>query len=144
MHGASQRLTVRHGLLARRAWPAITAASLVAVVGHVSVFVIAAHAVGAHVSLRVLLPLALLVLVSATLPTNIGGWGPREGVAAWAFASASLGADHGVATATAFGVLMLIATLPGAIVVVAGIVRRRAASEPASTFDRHVVGARNG
>jgi hypothetical protein len=53
-------------------------------------------------------------------------------------------ADHGVATATAFGVLMLIATLPGAIVVVAGIVRRRAASEPASTFDRHLVGARNG
>lgn len=135
---------VRHGLLARRAWPAITAASLVAVVGHVSVFVIAAHAVGAHVSLRVLMPLALLVLVSAALPTNIGGWGPREGVAAWVFASASLGADHGVATATAFGVLMLIATLPGAIVVVAGIVRRRAASEPASTFDRHLVGARNG
>ena len=79
---------VRHGLLARRAWPAITAASLIAVVGHVSVFVIAAHAVGAHVSLRVLMPLALLVLVSAALPTNIGGWGPREGVAAWAFASA--------------------------------------------------------
>ena len=100
---------VRHGLLARRAWPAITAASLVVVVGHVSVFVIAAHAVGAHVSLRVLMPLALLVLVSAALPTNIGGWGPREGVAAWVFASASLGADHGVATATAFGLLMLIA-----------------------------------
>jgi hypothetical protein len=114
------------------------------VVGHVSLFVIAAHAVGAHVSLRVLMPLALLVLVSAALPTNIGGWGPREGVAAWVFASASLGADHGVATATAFGVLMLTATLPGAIVVAAGIVRRRAASEPASTFDRHLVGARNG
>ena len=31
-------------------------------------------------SLRVLMPLALLVLVSAALPTNIGGWGPREGV----------------------------------------------------------------
>jgi hypothetical protein len=135
---------VRHGLLARRAWPAITAASLVAVVGHVSVFVIAAHAVDVHVSLRVLMPLALLVLVSAALPTNIGGWGPREGVAAWVFASASLGADHGVATATAFGMLLLIATLPGAIVVVAGIVRRRAASEPALTLDRHLVGARNG
>ena len=133
---------VRHGLLARRAWPAITAASLVVVVGHVSLFVIAAHAVGAHVSLRVLMPLALLVLVSAALPTNIGGWGPREGVAAWAFAGAGLGADHGLATATAFGMLMLMATLPaGAIVVLAGIVRRRAAPEPASPVDRDLVRA---
>jgi hypothetical protein len=135
---------VRHGLLARQAWPAITAASLVALVGHVSVFVIAAHAVGAHASLRVLLPLAMLVLVSAALPTSIGGWGPREGVAAWAFASASLGADRGVATATAFGVLMVVATLPGAIVVITGMVRTRTGSEPAPPFDRHLVGARNG
>lgn len=134
---------VRHGLLAPRAWPAITAASLIAVVGHVSVFVIAAHAVGAHVSLRVLMPLALLVLVSAALPTNIGGWGPREGAAAWAFASGGLGADRGVATATAFGVLMLIATLPGAVVVVTAVMRSRAAPEPALAFDRHLVGARN-
>ena len=134
---------VRHGLFARRAWPAITAASLVVVVGHVSVFVIAAHSVGVHASLRVVLPLALLVLVAAALPTNIGGWGPREGVAAWVFASAGQGADHGVATATAFGVLMLIATLPGAIVV-AATMRRHRAAEPASTFDRRLVGARDG
>jgi glycosyltransferase 2 family protein len=134
---------VRHGLLARRAWPAITAASLLVVVGHVSVFVIAAHAVDAHASLRVLMPLALLVLVSAALPTNIGGWGPREGAAAWVFASAGLGADHGVATATAFGVLMLTATLPGGVLV-AGIVRRRAASVPASSIDCDLVGIRNG
>jgi glycosyltransferase 2 family protein len=133
---------VRHGLLARRAWPAITAASAVVVVGHVSVFVIAAHAVGTHVSLHVLMPLALLVLIGAALPTNIGGWGPREGVAAWAFASTGLGADHGVATATAFGVLMVIATLPGAIVVVAGSVGRRVTAEPASAVDRQLVEAR--
>jgi len=118
---------MRHGLLARRAWPAITAASLVAVVGHVSVFVIAAHAAAADAPLRVVLPLALLVLVAASVPTNIGGWGPREGAAAWAFASAGFGAHQGVATATAFGVLMLIATLPGAIVACAGVVRRLSA-----------------
>ena len=135
---------MRHGVLARHEWPAITAASLVAVIGHVSVFVIAAHAVGADVSLRVLLPLALLVLVAAALPANIGGWGPREGVAAWAFANAGQGADHGVATATAFGLLMLIATSPGAIVVVAATMRRRSASAPASTCDRRLVGVRNG
>jgi uncharacterized membrane protein YbhN (UPF0104 family) len=135
---------MRHGVVARSVWPAITAASLVAVIGNVSVFVIAAHAVGADVSLRVLLPLALLVLVAAALPANIGGWGPREGVAAWAFASAGQGAGHGVATAIAFGLLMLIATSPGAIVVVAATMRRRSASAPASTCDRRLVGVRNG
>ena len=123
---------MRHGLLTRGAWPVITVASLVAVAGHVSVFVIAAHAVGVGAPLRVLIPLALLVLVAASLPTNIGGWGPREGAAAWSFAGAGLGAGHGVATATAFGVLMVIATLPGAIVVVATVRRRHAASESAS------------
>ena len=35
---------------------------------------------------------------AAALP-NIGGWGPREGVTAWAFAAAGLGASLGVATA---------------------------------------------
>jgi hypothetical protein len=115
-----------------------------AVIGHVSVFVIAAHAVGADGSLRVLLPLALLVLVAAALPANIGGWGPREGVAAWAFASAGQGADHGVATATAFGLLMLIATSPGAIVVVAAALRRRSASTPAPAPERRLVGVRHG
>jgi len=115
---------IRHALLTRRAWPAISAASVVAVAGHVAVFVIAARAIGLHVALRVLVPLALLVMVAASLPTNIGGWGPREGAAAWAFASAGLGADRGVAPATAFGLLMIIATLPGAVVAIAGAVRR--------------------
>jgi len=127
---------MRHGLLARGAWPAITVASLVGVVGHVSVFVIAARAVGVAAPLRVLIPLALLVLVAASLPTNIGGWGPREGAAAWSFAGAGLGAGHGVASATAFGVLMVIATLPGAIVVAATVRRRHAASGSASPIER--------
>lgn len=127
---------VRQGLLAQRAWPAITSASFVALVGHVCVFLIAAHAVKAHMSVHVLVPLALLVLTCAALPTNIGGWGPREGVAAWAFANAHLGADLGVATATAFGVLMAMATLPGAIVVVAGMRHSGAASGAASRRDQ--------
>ena len=60
-----------------------------------------------------LLPLALLVLLGAALP-NIGGWGPREGVTAWAFAGAGLGASVGVATAVAYGVMVFVAALPGA------------------------------
>ena len=103
-------------LLVRRAWAAVAVASGVVVAGHTSVFVIAARAGGPAASTRVLLPLAMLVLLAMTVPTSIGGWGPREGVAAWAFAAAGLGADQGVATATTYGVLSLVATLPGAAV----------------------------
>jgi len=62
-----------------------------------------------------LVPLALIVLAGAALP-NIGGWGPREGVTAWAFSAAGIGAAAGVATAVAYGVMVLVAALPGAAV----------------------------
>jgi uncharacterized membrane protein YbhN (UPF0104 family) len=35
-----------------------------------------------------MLPLAMIVLLAMGVPTNIAGWGPREGVAAWAFGAA--------------------------------------------------------
>jgi hypothetical protein len=57
------------------------------------------------------------VLLGAALP-NVGGWGPREGVTAWAFAAAGLGASTGVATAVAYGVMVFVASLPGAVVLV--------------------------
>ena len=72
-----------------------------------------------------MLPLALLVLLAAALP-NVGGWGPREGVTAWAFAAAGLGASLGVATAVVYGVMVFVASLPGAAVLVAAwVVRAR-------------------
>jgi glycosyltransferase 2 family protein len=49
---------------------------------------------------------------------GIGGWGPREGVAAWVFGAAGLGADTGVATAVVYGVMALVASLPGAVVII--------------------------
>jgi hypothetical protein len=70
-----------------------------------------------------MLPLALLVMLAAALP-NVGGWGPREGVTAWAFAAAGLGASRGVATAVVYGVMVFVASLPGAAVLVAAWVRR--------------------
>jgi uncharacterized membrane protein YbhN (UPF0104 family) len=114
---------VREALLARRAWPAIVLASTLAVAGHVATFLIAAGTAGATAPLSRMLPLALLVMVGAALP-NVGGWGPREGVTAWAFAAAGLGASRGVETAVAYGVLVFVASLPGAVVLVAAWMRR--------------------
>ena len=113
--GAARDL--RDGLLARRAWPAIALASALVVAGHVATFLIAARTAGATAPLSRMLPLALLVLLAAALP-NIGGWGPREGVTAWAFAAAGLGASLGVATAVVYGVMVFVASLPGAAVLV--------------------------
>ena len=92
--------------------------------GHAAVFLIAVRVTGADVSLARLLPLALVVLTASALPTNIAGWGPREGAAAWAFGSVGLGAAEGVTVAVVYGVLALVATLPGAVVLV--VAQRRA------------------
>ena len=114
---------LRDGLLARRAWPAIALASALVVAGHAVTFLIAARAAGATAPPSQLLPLALLVLLAGALP-NVGGWGPREGVTAWAFAAAGLGASVGVATAVVYGVMVFVASLPGAAVLLVAWVRR--------------------
>jgi hypothetical protein len=58
------------------------------------------------------------------IPLSIGGWGPREGAAAWAFAAAGLGAATGVMIATLYAVLMLIAVAPGAGLLLRDGIRR--------------------
>jgi glycosyltransferase 2 family protein len=114
LRGAAAR-DLRGALLARRAWPAIALASALVVAGHAATFLIAARSAGATAPPFEMLPLALLVIQAAALP-NVGGWGPREGVAAWAFAAAGLGPSLGVATAVAYGVMVFVASLPGAVV----------------------------
>jgi glycosyltransferase 2 family protein len=114
---------VRDGLLARRAWPAIALASALVVAGHAVTFLVAAQAAGVTAPVSRMLPLALLVMLAAALP-NVGGWGPREGVTAWAFAAAGLGASRGVSTAVIYGVMVFVASLPGAAVLLAGWMRR--------------------
>jgi glycosyltransferase 2 family protein len=104
-----------HAVLARRAWPAVAVASVLVVAGHTATFVIAARSAGATAPVSELIALGLLVLQGAALP-NVGGWGPREGVAAWAFAAAGLGASLGVAAAVVYGVIVFVASLPGAAV----------------------------
>jgi uncharacterized membrane protein YbhN (UPF0104 family) len=110
---------VRDALLARRAWPAIALASVLVVGGHATAFVIAARTVGVTAPLSELVPLALLAMLAMVLP-SVAGWGPREGATAWAFAAAGLGAEQGVATAVVYGVMALVASLPGALVLVTG------------------------
>jgi uncharacterized membrane protein YbhN (UPF0104 family) len=119
------RLDVSAALSDKRSWPAVTAASAIVVIGHTSVFIIAARTAAPSEPLIRLLPLAMLVLLAMTVPLSIGGWGPREGVAAWAFGAAGLGLDNGVAAAAAYGVMSFVATLPGVLVLLIGWLHRR-------------------
>jgi uncharacterized membrane protein YbhN (UPF0104 family) len=105
---------LRRGLLAPGVWPQLTLASVLVVAGHTATFVIAARVAGCTAPLGELVALLMVVQTSVVIPLSIGGWGLREGAAAWAFAAAGLGAAHGVTVATLYAVLMLIAVSPGA------------------------------
>lgn len=85
----------RGALLARGNWPGVLISSVVVLAGHLAMFLIAARVAGSTASVAELLPLALLALLAMGLPLNVGGWGPREGVMAWAFGAAGLGSRHG-------------------------------------------------
>ncbi|HSI80376.1 MAG TPA: lysylphosphatidylglycerol synthase transmembrane domain-containing protein [Solirubrobacterales bacterium] len=114
---------IRDGLLARRAWLGIGLASALVVCGHAVTFLIAAATADTAAPPSQMLPLALLVMLVMALP-SVGGWGPREGATAWAFGAAGLGAEQGVTTAVVYGVMVLVASLPGAAVLVVSWSRR--------------------
>jgi glycosyltransferase 2 family protein len=110
---------VRGGVFRRNALPPIVVATTVAVLGYAAMFVVAARTAGVDASIVRLLPLSFLAILAMVLP-SIAGWGPREGATAWVFSAAGLGANAGAATAVAYGVMMLVAFLPGAVVLVVG------------------------
>ncbi|MGW3177490.1 lysylphosphatidylglycerol synthase transmembrane domain-containing protein [Streptomyces sp. NPDC001153] len=125
----------RQGLFSRRGGPGIALSSAVVLAGHLAMFVVAARVAGSAASVGALVPLAVLALVAMGLPLNVGGFGPREGVTAWAFGAAGLGAGTGVAVAVVYGVLSFVASLPGAVVLVvrwyAGLRAGAATANPA-------------
>lgn len=121
--GGSARLTraaravsadLRGGLLIPQVWSRLLLASLLVVVGHTATFVIAARSAGSTASLGELAALLMLVQTAMVVPLGIGGWGLREGVAAWVFGAAGLGAATGVTVAMLYAVLTFVAVAPGA------------------------------
>jgi hypothetical protein len=116
---------LRRGLLARDVWPQLVLASVLVVAGHTATFVIAARVAGCTAPLGELVALLMVVQTAVVIPLSIGGWGLREGAAAWAFAAAALGAATGVTVATLYAVLMLGAVAPGAGLLLRDAVRRR-------------------
>lgn len=105
---------LRLGLFTRETWPGVGFLSAATLAGHLALFVVAARVAGVDAPAGQLLPLMILALLAMGLPLNVGGFGPREGVCALLFGAAGLGAAQGVTTAVVYGVLTLVASLPGA------------------------------
>lgn len=112
-------------VLGSGAAPAIVGLSVLALGGYLATFVVAARAVGATAPVSELLPLLVLALLVMALPLNVGGWGPREAVAAVGFGAVGLGAAQGFAAAVAYGVLCMVACLPGGAVLLLRLANRR-------------------
>lgn len=116
---------LRAGIGSPRAATQVVLSSVIVISCHVATFALATRAVGVTVPPGQMVVLGLLVLLGASIPFSIGGWGPREGVAGWAFAVAGLGASAGVAASALFGVLTIIAVAPGAVLMLVSVARRR-------------------
>lgn len=113
----------RMAVFSREALPVQLISSCMIVATYLLVFVIAAQAIGSHTPLATLVPLIPIVLLAMLLPISIAGWGVREGVAAILWAAAGLSAVEGAAISAAYGLLILISSLPGAGVFLAGLRR---------------------
>jgi hypothetical protein len=112
--GLAALLLVAAGTAARGGLLVLLSAGSVA--GHLLIFVVAAESVGVSLPLTTLVPIGALVLLGSAIPLSIAGWGPREGVAVWAFTAFGSTAATGLTVSVTFGVLAMIATLPGLLV----------------------------
>ena len=104
--------------------------SAAAIAGNVTLFVVAARVAGVGAPLPTLLPLIVLALMVMSLPLNVGGWGPREGFTALAFGATGLGSAAGLTTAVVYGVLALVAALPGVVALLLTGTRETTGREP--------------
>lgn len=124
---------LRIGATARAALdPGVLALSGVTLAGYVTTFVLAAHAAGVTAPAAALLGPVLLALLAMSVPLGIGGWGPREAAAAAGFGAAGLGAGGGLTAAVVYGLLALVACLPGAAVITVRAAGRRRTTAPGS------------
>lgn len=82
-----------------------------------SIAALALVALSFHVpmSLAAVLAVGPAYLVAQVIPISIGGWGVREAAAVVLFATLDLGAPDAMLVSIAFGVVILLAALPGAL-----------------------------
>jgi glycosyltransferase 2 family protein len=103
----------RRAFLPARALLIQVGTALLVVAANLALYVAVARALGSDIPVATLLPLIAPVLLVMMLPVSVAGWGLREGAAALLWGISGLGAAEGVAIAVAYGLLFLLAALPG-------------------------------
>lgn len=98
---------------------------LLAVGSYIVTYLIAAQALGGASHPGTLAPLVAPVLMTMLLPVSIAGWGVREVAAAALWGAVGLTPEDGVAISVAYGAIVLLSTLPGAVVLIAPVARTR-------------------
>ncbi|MEI3865836.1 lysylphosphatidylglycerol synthase domain-containing protein [Microbacterium sp. CCNWLW134] len=103
----------RRSLTAPGVLPAQLVLSAGATVCILAAFACCAAAVGAPLPLGAVFAVVPLVLFAMVLPISVGGWGVREGAAVALLPIAGLTTAQAFAASAAFGVMALVASLPG-------------------------------
>ena len=93
--------------------------SLFVVATYLMVYGLAARSIGVELSIGAMMTVVPIILFSMVLPVSISGWGVREVVAAAFAASAGLTPDQAVAASVAYGLIVLVSSLPGLFVLLA-------------------------
>ncbi|NNF25954.1 MAG: flippase-like domain-containing protein [Gemmatimonadetes bacterium] len=118
----------RTAVLGPRVLPLQIASSLVVVGTYIATYLVAARAVGLTTGWAELAPLVAPVLMVMLVPISVAGWGLREGAAALLWSAAGLTTAEGVAVSVAYGLIVLLSTLPGLAVLLASLLRRSGSS----------------
>ena len=106
-------------LLSGRALPVQIASSVLVVGSYVATYLVAARAVDVDTPFLTLLPLVAPILMTMLIPVTVAGWGVREGAAAVLWGAVGLNGVEGVVVSVAYGLLVLLSSLPGALVMLA-------------------------
>lgn len=105
--------SARSALLARAVLGEQVTLSVATALANVAGFVSCSWAIGADIGLGVALAVVPLILLTMLIPVTISGWGLREAAAAALFPLAGFVASEGLATSVAFGLVLIIISLPG-------------------------------
>lgn len=106
---------VHQALLAREVLLRQLLASLLIVASYVGVYLCCMRMIGIDTPAATAAPLVPWVLLAMAIPLSVAGWGIREGAAALVWTAAGLDPAQGVAISIAYGVVVLLSSLPGAL-----------------------------
>lgn len=124
-----------------------TAVTLISILAYLNMAITAwliALALGLTVSLPECFVLMPVVLLAATIPISVGGWGVREGAMIMLFATAGVSSTDALTLSVLFGLTGILVSLPGVAIWLCGGYRRSDLSQAAALANNEAQKNRNG